>query len=49
MSASDIARCSEQILKAKTVRNKAVVQLKLDDQTKLLPWIDERSDEPTAT
>jgi hypothetical protein len=30
MSVSDIARCSEQILKATTARNKAVMQLKLN-------------------
>lgn len=30
MSASDIARCSEQIVKAKTARNRAVERLRLD-------------------
>lgn len=30
MSASDITRCSEQILKAKTIRNKAIERLKLN-------------------
>ena len=30
MSTSDIARCSEQILKAKSVRNKAIERLDLD-------------------
>lgn len=29
MSTADVARCSEQILKAKTIRNKAVERLKL--------------------
>ena len=39
MSASDITRCSEQILKAKTVRNKAVERLKLGAQESE-PWLD---------
>jgi len=30
MSVADIARCSEQILKSKTIRNKAIERLKLD-------------------
>lgn len=30
MSTSDITRCSEQIMKAKTVRNKAIERLKLN-------------------
>jgi hypothetical protein len=30
MSVADVSRCSEQILKAKTIRNKAVERLKLD-------------------
>jgi hypothetical protein len=30
MSVRDISRCSEQIVKAKTIRNKAVQQLKID-------------------
>ncbi len=34
MSVSDITRCSEQILKAKSIRNRAVERLKLDrDET----------------
>ena len=33
MNASDIARCSEQIVKSKQARNKAVKQLKLDVDT----------------
>jgi len=38
MSPSDIARCSEQILKSKTVRNKAVERLQLDrnDQERII-------------
>lgn len=32
MSTSDIARCSEQVLKAKTIRNKAVERLELDQR-----------------
>src|SRR3972149_6646275 len=36
MSVSDIARCSEQIVKAKTIRNKAVERLDLDRKTD--PW-----------
>ena len=32
MTPSDIARCSEQILKAKTARNKAVERLQLNIQ-----------------
>jgi len=39
MKASDIASCSERILKAKTIRNKAVKQLNLDAPP-LSPWID---------
>ena len=30
MSTSDVAKCSEQILKAKTIRNKAIERLNLD-------------------
>jgi len=30
MSVSDVARCSEQIVKAKTMRNRAVERLKID-------------------
>ena len=30
MKASDIIKCSEQILRSKTVRNKALMQLKID-------------------
>lgn len=37
MSVSDIAKCSEQILKAKTVRNKAVERLKLNAPPES-PW-----------
>jgi len=39
MSAADITRCSEQILKAKTIRNKAVERLKLGGQESE-PWLD---------
>lgn len=38
MSPSDIARCSEQILKAKTARNRAVERLGLDADEKP-PWV----------
>ena len=37
MSPSDIARCSEQILKSKTVRNRAVERLGLD-APQPMPW-----------
>ena len=33
MSVSDVARCSEQILKAKSIRNRAVERLRLDRDT----------------
>jgi hypothetical protein len=36
MSTSDITRCSEQILKAKTIRNRAIERLKLDVEND--PW-----------
>jgi hypothetical protein len=35
MSTADIARCSEQIVKSKTVRNKAVERLQLDAPAQL--------------
>jgi hypothetical protein len=37
MSVSDITKCSEQILKSKTVRNRAVKELKLDAEP-ASPW-----------
>jgi hypothetical protein len=36
MSTSDITRCSEQIVKAKTIRNRAIERLKLDVESD--PW-----------
>lgn len=39
MSTTDIAKCSEQILKAKTIRNKAVEKLNID-QPPTSPWQD---------
>lgn len=39
MSVSDIARCSEQILKSKTIRNKAIQQLQLEKPPEN-PWIE---------
>jgi hypothetical protein len=38
MSVSDVARCSEQILKAKTIRNRAVERLKIDAPPQA-PWV----------
>lgn len=38
MSVADIARCSEQIVKAREARNRAVAALKLDDKP-LAPWL----------
>jgi hypothetical protein len=37
MSVSDVARCSEQILKSKTIRNRAVERLKIDAPPNA-PW-----------
>ncbi len=39
MSPTDIARCSEQILKSKTVRNRAVERLGLDAPQQM-PWVE---------
>jgi hypothetical protein len=40
MSPSDIARCSAEIPKAKSTRNRAVERLKLDAEENRMPWID---------
>jgi hypothetical protein len=44
MSVSDVARCSAEILKAKTARNRAVERLQLDAESKM-PWLDSTSSE----
>ncbi len=47
MTVSDVARCSEQVVKAKTARNRAVAALHLDAPPPS-PWaIDAPSDEST--
>ena len=45
MKSGDIARCSEQILKAKTIRNKAVKQLNLNAKPEP-PWVVDAIGEP---
>ena len=39
MTIADVIRCSEQVVKAKTIRNKAVERLQLDAKPQA-PWID---------
>lgn len=47
MSVSDVARCSEQILKSKTIRNKAVERLKLDKESNVWDALYSDVDEQT--
>lgn len=46
MSTADITRCSEQVLKSKTIRNKAVERLQLDVEPES-PWEGITLEQPT--